>query len=284
LKRYRQIHYWAKKWRFYVAFFLVGIIVTSVGAVLFYVSINSPTYSYDPYYQGFGVARNSTTIPSFFVINFVVDPPELVFEYFYTAQTNGTYNFIFVFPFHVTSIIRNSTNMMVNSTNTCTVISLRLDSIKQGSQEIWADFEIKRTFLSANRGLYTVVPPFGRGISDGAYDSAYRKLGVGLNPLDATVELYVSLPNSYSYTESVPTITDMNPFVNQITNKSLTSLHWVFTELQNSVTIMCTDQSEIDYLQNVTFWSGILFGIGFSLMLNTVYDAYKKRVEKAEKK
>jgi hypothetical protein len=280
LKRYDlQIRYWIRK-RFYVIFFLVGIIVASVGAVLFYGYANPPSYSYDPHYQGFGVAQNSTALPNIMVIGFIVDPPELFFQYFYIAQTYGTYNFIFVFPFNVVSIIGDSGNMTVNSTNTCTVISMSLH-LNESSQQIWGDFRIAKTFLSRNRGLYTIVLPFGRGINSEVFNKIQQKLKVPLSPL-ADVELYASVP--YSYTESIPVITDLNPFINPITNKSYASLHWYFNgDVQNSVTVMCTDQSEIDNIQNMTFWSGIFFGIGFSFILNTVYDAYRTRVEKTAK-
>jgi hypothetical protein len=152
------------------------------------------------------------------------------------------------------------------------------------SGRIWGSFRIAQTFLSGSHGLYTVVLPFGGGIKSEVFDTIQKKLQVGLYFPDTTINLYVNLPSSYSYTQSIPAIADLNSFIDPTTNKSLTSLHWTLNELQNSVTIMCTDQSEIINLQNKTFWSGILVGIGSSLILNTVYDASKAQVEKAEKK
>ncbi len=281
--RYYLFKHWYKKWRFFFTFFLIGLIITSSGGVLLYFNYNPPTLSSaNPYYQGFGVARNDTASPTIMTIGLVVNPPEFSFQYFFEAMVNGTYNFIFVFPFNVKSIVGESKNMFmsVNSTNTCTVISVSLNSSQLESGKIWGDFMIDQTFVSDNRGLINIILPFGNGISSETFDNIQRKLEVSLYSPDAPIDLYVSLPNSYSWTESFPSMTGMNPFVNPFTNKSVTSLYWNFDKLQNSITIKCDDQFEIGVYGYLLFFSGIFLGVGLPLMVTTYYDGKKRWSEK----
>jgi hypothetical protein len=280
--RYYLLKHWYKKWRFFFVFFLIGLIITSFGGILIGVYTTPHTFSYNPYYQGFGIARNDTASPTIMTIGVVVDPSEFSFQYFFEAMVNGTYNFIFVFPFHVRSIVGESENMsmVVNATNTCTVISVSLNSSQLTSGKIWGDFMIDQTFLSGNRGLYTIVLPFGNGVGDETFDKIQKKLDVSLYTPDAPIDLYVSLPNSYSWTESFPSMAGMNPFINPLTNKSVTSLYWNFDKLQNSVTIKCENQFEIGIYENLLFWSGIFLGVGLPLMVTAYYDGLRKFSEK----
>jgi hypothetical protein len=277
---HRQISKWLRKWRFYVVAFLIGIVGFPFVGGLFYMWANPSMYSYDPRYQGFAVDQNSTVIPNGFYIDFNanVNPPELFFQYWFIIQTNGTYSFIFSFPFNVFVVFHNADNMTINPTSTDTVMYVTLPE-NEGSQDIWGDFGITRTFLSDNRGFHTIELPFGGVVNSDAV-VLEQKLGIEPSFQSVSVNLYVGLPISYSYVESIPAISDSNPFVNPQTNVSSASLHWYFNNgLQNSVTIVYNDQSEVGYLQNMTFWSGIFFALGFSLAVNTMYDAYRKRVE-----
>jgi hypothetical protein len=286
LKRYDlYLKYWFRKWRFFVIFFLIGLIITSSGVLLLYTYYNPQTFSTNPYYHGFGIARNDTAIPSIMTIGFVVDPAEFSFQYFFETMVNGTYNFIFVFPFHVRSIVGESENMSmsVNTTDTCTVISVNLNSTQFSSGKISGDFMIDQTFLSDNRGIYTIVLPFGNGIDNKIYGKIQNDLDVSLHVPDAPIDLYVSLPNAYSWTESFPSMVGMNPFINPFSNKSVTSLYWNFDKLQNSVTIKCDNQFEIGVYGYYLFISGIFLGVGIPLMMTAYYDSLKKFSEKAEK-
>lgn len=243
--------------------------------------------SYDPNYQGYGVATNNTVTPSVYDIWLSYSPSAFSFYYEYLATTNGTYNFIFVFPFKVTNTLENPENMSITPTKTGTILSssLSLNGLNQShfsGQALSAYFEIANTFLSENRGTYTIVLPFGGGdIYDQAFDAIQGNLWVLPNN-EIPTDLYVSLPNSYSLTESIPTISDLNPFTNPITNMTVSSLHWNFPDgLQNSVTVMCNDPQTINTLQNMPFWSGIFLGIGVSLIATTCYDSYKRWIEKS---
>ena len=222
----------------FIILIALGVIVTSIGGYWFYSYANPPTLSSDPNYQGFAIARNSTINPIAMNIELEVNPSELSFQYFYNAQLNGTYNFIFVFPFHVTGIVDESENMSINPTNTCTVFSLSLNLTKNNeyweSEQISGDFMIAQTFLSGSRGLYTMVLPFSGGVGGETYNTLQQKLEVGIYSPDAPITLGVILPAAYSVTESFPSMAGVNPYIMPFTNTSVMSLSWNFAEMQDS--------------------------------------------------
>jgi len=224
-----------------------------------------------------------------------INPPELDFVYFFSVPQDGTYNFMFNFPFRVTGIISESEtaymdtkNMSIDSTSTCTVISLSLYLVAGADEAISGHFTIAPTFLSGSRGLYTVVLPFG-GIGGGSSfeveDKIQRELEVPVYTTDndAPIQLCVTLPHSYSVTQFFPPITHMNPYTNPFNGITVRALYWNFTYLHDSVTVEYADQSQIGYYQNLNFLSGIFIGVGSSILLSSVYDGIKRLSEKAEK-
>ena len=228
-------------------------------------------------------------------IGLQVNPPGFSFQYFYTTPTNGTYNFIFEFPFDVTSsipIYSFSGTLLkpeytsINSTNTCTVISasLNVNSSHLMDGEVWGNFNIAPTFLSGNRGLYTIVLPFGNPYNSKVFANIAGELNVSPFTPDVQINLNIILPHSDSYSGSFPSIAGMEPFT--FTNKPTTSIYWNFANLQNlegSVTVEYENQSQIGNYENWTFLSGAFIGVGSSILITSIYDGFKKWSEKAEK-
>jgi hypothetical protein len=268
----------------FIVLIALGVIITSIG-VLFYSNANPPTFSSNPYYRGLGIVENSTIIPGTMYIGLQVNPPAFSFQYFFITKVNGTYDFVFEFPFNVISKIRGTEGMSVNSTDTCTVISVS-NNLTQGSGEVWGQFTVSPTFLSGSRGLYTMVLPFGNPYNSEAFQKAVSELQVSSLQPDAKIKLNIVLPHDYSWTESFPAMTGMEPFTYPLTDKPKTSLYWDFDNLQNiqgSVTVKYEDQSQIGNYANWNFLSGIFIGVGSSILTTSVYDGLKKWSEKAEK-
>jgi hypothetical protein len=252
---------------------------------LFYSCANPPTFSSNPYYQGLGIAQNSTIMPNSLNIGLQVDPPAFSFQYSYRTQVNGTYHFVFEFPFNVISTVRESEIMSVNSTDTCTVISVSLNST-QGSGDILGSFMIAPTFLSGSRGSYTIILPFGNPYNSEVFGKIVQELGISPFQPDVQIELNIVLPQSSSGIESFPSMTGMKPFIGYLTNKPTTSLYWIFDSIQNlqdSVTVKYENQFQIGNYEQLNFFSGIFIGIGSSILISSVYDGLKKMSDKAEK-
>lgn len=265
--------------------FTLGCLLTGQAYVYYIQYVNAPVYHFRSGFSGFGIARNDTINPYMMVVGIGIDPPELWFQYFFTCPTNGTYNFIFIFPFNITRINYISEYMVVNSTPHGSAIWLR-HSVENASynapvQEISGDFSIENTFQDGTRGLYTIILPFGMGIDPEVFQEPWKILKVSLHSPDAPITLHVGLPGDFRPTNMFPPVTKGPNTWTTAMNRTITSLEWNFAALQDSVTIQGNTDEKF-YYDNLPFISGILFGIGVTIIFTIVYDALKYMVHLQE--
>lgn len=272
---------WIAKY-FYYIFLLMGLLITFLGGLYpYYLYYSAPNYSFEPGFSGFGVARNQTNIlPWMMVVGIGVDPPDLWFQYFFQCSINGTYNFIFVFPFNVISKISATENMSFRTTSRGSAIWLRYEvndiSVGWASKEIWGYFSIENTFQSGTRGSYTFLLPFGMGIHPEVYGNLQRELNVPFHTPDTNITLQFGLPGHYKITGTFPPVSaGPNVWITP-TNRSIETVEWEFETLRDSVTVQCQDPNEASYYQSLPFISGLGLSIGASIATRTIYDAVKE--------
>jgi len=260
----------------------VGLLITVVlGLGPYLILISAPTYSFTPGFSGFGIARNDTFVsPTMMVVGFGSDPPELWFQYFFQYAANGTYNFVFAFPFYITSEKGASGNMSFRATSRGSAVWLRYEAtnVYSGGQsgEIWGVFSIENTFQSGTRGLYAFILPFGMGINPEVFGNLQHELGIGLHTPDVNISLQVGLPSRYKITGTFPPVS-AGPNVWVIpTNRSIVTIECMHATLQDSVTILCEDPNEISLYESLPFISGVFLGIGVPIITRTIYDAVKE--------
>jgi hypothetical protein len=267
---------------FYHIFILAGLLFTIVlGLEPYLILVNAPSYSFKPGFSGFGIARNETVIlPTMMVVGLGSDPPELWFQYFFECEANGTYNFIFAFPFNITGQIGSSRNMSFRATTRGSAVWSRyeVNTVSYGwqSAEVWGVFSIENTFQSGTRGSYTFILPFGMGISAEVIGDLQHELGIGFHTPDVNISLQVGLPSRFKIIGTFPPVSaGPNVWVTP-TNRSITTMEWHFEKLQDSVTINCEDQNEIAFYETLPFISGLFLGIGIPIITTTLYDAVKE--------
>jgi len=261
-------------------FLLTGLVIMFIGIATSYLFYSAPRYSFRPTFSGFGVARNSTNIsPEMLVVGIGLDPPELWFQYFFSCSANGTYNFLFVFPFYVTSTYASKENMSLRATSQGSAIWLQyqVSDVSYGweSGEVWGVFSIENTFQSGFRGSYMFLLPFGMGIHPEVYGNLQRELGVTFHTPDTNITLQFGLPARYQITQTFPPLSSGPETWVTYTNRTITTVKWEFETLQNSVTIYCQDPNEIAFYDHLLFISGLGYGIGVSIVITTVYEAVK---------
>lgn len=267
---------------FYHLFLLGGLLITTfAGIAPQYFFASAPRYYLQSSFSGFGVARNSTNISAHrFVVGIGVDPPELWFQYFFRCDTNGTYNFLFVFPFKITSKIHATDNTHFNATYRGSVVWLQYQvnnvSIWGRDDDIWGYFSIENTFQSGTRGSYMFVLPFGMGIHPEVSSKLHRDLGVTFHSPDANISLQVGLPAPYQITQTFPPISAGPNVWETPTNRTITTVEWEFETLEDSVIIFCQDPDGMANYQNYQFISGIGFGIGIPIIAATIFEYVKE--------
>ncbi len=273
---------------FYLFFFVIGLVITIFLGVLPCCSFfNAPSYSFQPSFSGFAVARNHTNItPDRLRVIIGIEPATLFFQYSFACYENGTYNFLFIFPFNVTSKINSTQNMNFTATSVGSAIWLQypLNDVPQGGshRDIFGDFLIENTFQSGTRGSYTFILPFGGAIKSEVIGN--RQSGLGVFFHTEKVELEFTVPETFRIIQSFPGFLEgPEPFVTS-TNRTMMSVKWIFDELRGSVTIYCEDPNERSSYESWLFLGGIFLSLGMSITVTTIYDFFKERTRPSEKK
>lgn len=263
-------------------FLTLGFLITLLGGLIpLYLFYNAPSHTFQPNFSGFGIARNGTSIsPQLFVISVTIKPPELYFHYSFVCSENGTYNFLFWFPFEIISRITSTVNMSLNTTSQGSAVWLRhqVDNVHYG----WADhhfsgvFLIKNTFQSGTRGSYMFVLPFGLGIPGELIRNIQRELGVAFTTAVANIDLSFGVPEGYHITQTFPPHSiGPNTWITP-SNRTITKVGWNPKDLKDSVTIYCQNPNEIALYESFLFIGGLCLGIGVPMMTTPVYDVLKK--------
>jgi hypothetical protein len=190
----------SSKRTFFAATLMIGLLITfGAGGGLFLLYQYAPSYSFNPNYRGFAIARNSslTINPYFMVLRISVlgDMPILYFRYDFAVGENGTYNFIFIFPFRVADEIGSSEGLNVISTEYGSAIWLKhqVVDVQTGwkSQYVWGEYYIENTFQSGSRGDYFFALPLFLGVGGASetLDTLQSELGIVWHSPDVRVEL-----------------------------------------------------------------------------------------------
>ena len=263
-------------------FFTLGFLITLLGGFIpLFLFYNAPNYSFQPNFSGFGVARNETNIsPNFFVLSITIRPPELYFYYSFSCCENGTYNFLFWFPFKIISKTSSTMNMSFNATSRGSAVWLRyqVDNVGYGwvNHQFSGVFSIENTFQSGTRGSYMFVLPFGLGIPGELIWNIQRELKVPFTTTSANIDLSFGVPSGYHITQTFPPHTVGPNTWTTRSNRTITKVGWNPRDLRDSVTIYCQNPNEIALYQSFLFIGGLCLGIGFPIMTTPVYDTVKK--------
>lgn len=272
-EREPEVRSWLRK-HFTSLLILTGSISMIVGTVSLTGYYYAPRYSFLPTPRGFGMASNQTNIqPTTLWVDIQANAPQLGFRYYFQCSTNGTYNFLFTFPFKVIRKDSSTPNMLFNSTSSGSVIWLEylVEDVSTGwkPEEIWGYFDIDNTFQSGTRGSYTFLFPFENAIDGEAVHNIQRKLGVPFHTQyeqNGTLELQFRLPARYQIIQTFPPLS-IGPVP---TNGSITRMEWKLKTLRQTVTIYCQDPDEMLLYQSLLFISGLGFGIGVPMFVDGI--------------
>jgi hypothetical protein len=264
--------------------FFVGILVIVIGVDLYILYVNAPNYRSDPNLSGFGVARNQTGIyPSFFVVIVSIDPDELFFQYYFTCDTQGTYNFLFVFPFKIKSILDSTLGINFNSTSRGSAVWISYPVSHEGSYNVYGQFEIEDTFRIGTQGSYIFLLPFGRGIHPDVIGNLQSELRVTFfSPDNSQIDLSFLVPDSFQILQTIPPTKGAPESMPSAYRKTMTGVSWGFTQLRDSIAIYCQKPDEIRRYQTLLFFSGLFISIGGEIFVTLLYDYVK--TEASEKK
>lgn len=276
---------------FFLAFFLVGLIVLASGIVFYVLYSDAPTDTSNPNLQGFAVLKNDTITPETFGVTIYADPPQLYFRYFFQMESAGNYDvfFIFIFPFYIQESITSDYSLTINHTSTGSLILVhyRMDSTGENlSDYIDGLFSINQTFMSGNRGSHVLSLPFGMGLNYNTLLPLYQEYGSYSYQQNVTIS--VVLPKNDVVTSYFPTPSPSPHYGAYYGNITSSSLEWDSSVPINDMvslndeTVILQNQDEISRYSFYLFFSGILLGTGISLVFTVVYDDLKERHERTE--
>lgn len=264
-----------------VVLFMLGLVCISLASHEIARFYGAPVYSFKAGYSGFGIAHNDSIIPVSMTVGLAVNPSELWFDYYFVCYANGTYNFIFAFPFYITRQYSASEKMSTRSTPHGSAVWLQymadnVSSLGLGHQ-IFGDFYIENTFQEGTKGLYTIILPFGMGIDFDVTLDLWQSLKVPFYSGDVNVTLYVALPVGFKPSTTFPPNRGLEypPSHSNVTQVQ-PSLTWDVGTLQNSVTIEAVDTEEKSSYDIIPFTSGILFAVGLQFTFTIGYDSIRK--------
>ncbi len=264
-----------------IALFLIGLICIGFASYYLVSFYSAPVYSFKAGYSGFEIAHNASSVtPQWMTVYVAVNPPELFFDYFSICNANGTYDFIFAFPFNILGQNGASENMSTRSTPYGPAVWLKyvVDNASSWGlgHEIWGDFVIENTFQDGTRGLYTIILPFGMGVRSEVTGDLWQALQVPFYS-DVNITLYVALPVGFKPTTTFPPNRGLEfPPTRFNVTQAQASMTWDAGTLQNSVTIEAADTNEKAFYDNIPFTTGILLAIGLQFMFTVGYDSFRK--------
>lgn len=255
-----------------------------MGTGLFNLYINAPKYHLDPNLQGFGVARNQTSIyPSFFVVIVSVEPDQLFFQYGFYCDMKGTYNFLFIFPFRIKSNLLSTRGMDFNTTSYGSAVWIEYVVNSVGNYNVSGTFEIEDTFRTGTQGSYMFLLPFGRGILPEVVGDLQRRLGVTFfSPDTSRIDLSFVIPESYQIIQTIPPTKGAPSPIPSVYWRNMTGATWEFSQLQDSVAIYSQKVDEVKWYQVFLFFSGLLLSVGGEILITVAYDFLKVKANEVK--
>jgi hypothetical protein len=214
----------------------------------------------------------------------VFEEPRLQFEYDFSITANGTYNFIFHFPFKIIEKIDSTNGMNFNATpyGTAIWISYQIDDIQgEESHHVGGYFRVAETFRSGQRGNYVFSLPlvYGSGTIE-IVDELKEKLDVSWQYANTPVSIGLYVLSSLQFNQFYPEPDSLDSYVWGRNNRTVNRINWYldgFHVLQKRFTVFCENQSEISNYEFNLFISGIFISIGSSVMVTSAYDYFKKK-------
>jgi len=220
-------------------------------------------------------------------LSITTGPAELSFYYSFSCDQNGTYNFLFWFPFKITSKTSSKVDMSFNATAKGSAVWLQhqVDNVHYGwtGQQISGVFSIENTFQSGTRESYMFVLPFGLGVPHELVRKIQMDLGVPFVTPSASIDLSFGVRRSYLITQTFPQHSVGPNTWTTPTNRTITKVGWNPKGLSDSVTIYCQNPNETAIYQSFLFIGGLCLGIGAPIVTTTLYDATKEWTKKSSK-
>lgn len=268
---------------FFVACIAVGIIVSVFSALfLVFPSLVPNLSTVSQNYSGLGIQVNKTDIsPTLLVIEVTSDPNKLFFQFYFSCDRNGTYNFALSFPFNMTrKISSRPENMLFNySSSYGTGVWFQCDSNGTGSRDISGSFEIEDTFRSGSGGYYTFALPFGFGVNS---QEIFGNITSQLNVTSISgIQTYLYFNIDSSKYEITHTFPERRTGWLTLPDRSVnwTGGYWEFQDgLQQTIFIYSKKLAEIRDLQISLFLGGIALSIGIQIVITGGYDLCKERL------
>lgn len=249
----------------------------------------APNYSQELQYDNFFVVTNESSNfrpTEFFVWTKVFEEPTLQFEYDFSITANGTYNFIFHFPFKIIEKIDSTNGMNFNATpyGTAVWVSYQIDDVQEEeSHHVGGYYIVADTFRSGQRGNYVFSLPLIHGSSSiETVDKLKEELDVSWQYTNTPVSIGLYVSSSLQFTQFYPEPDSLDSYVWGRNNKTINRINWYidgFHELQKRFTVFCEDRTEISNYQFMLFISGVFISIGASLIVTSAYDYFKERAE-----
>jgi hypothetical protein len=270
---------------FFIVCLIIGVVLVLVSAFVFVLPSLEPNVStVNPNYSGLGILVNKTDIiSSQLEIIVTAEPNTLYFQYFFICQANGTYNFLFSFPFNITREISSwPEKAQFNSTSSHgSAVWMHLDSNGTGGRSVSGEFEIADTFRSGSSGSNTFVLPFGFGVF-GA--EIFGNLTLQLNVTFAqgiNTDLIFTVPSpKYDIVQTFPerTVGWLAMPGRPINWTNRAGGQWEFPEgLRESIIIYTQNRDEIHGSQFSVFFGGVVLSIGIQVAIVAMYDFSKER-------
>jgi len=222
-------------------------------------------------------------MPYFMVVElFVGEDITLYFRYDFSVADNGSYNFIFVFPFRITSVIYATEGLRYNATLYGSALWLTHEISDVGigwkGDHISGRFSIANTFQSGTRGDYFFALPLfgGVGGASDTIDKLQSELRVTWHTPDTRVDLEFVVPSRFKITQAYP-LTFSGPDTLEISgNRTINRVRWSVDWPDQQFTIICQNKGEMAYYDSLLFLSGLTLSVGSSIMVRSIYDWSKE--------
>lgn len=278
----------SKNRNFFVVAFIIGLAITSVLGFGFFAFYHfAPNYSQELQYDYFFVVANQSSNfqpTKFHIFLNMFDDSRLQFDYEFSITDNGTYNFIFHFPFKIIEKIdsSNGMNFTVTPYGTAVWVSYEIADVhEEENHHVSGYYKIADTFRSGQRGNYVFSLPLTFSSSSfEPIDSLKDELGVSWQYTNTEISIGLYVPSSLQFTQYFPEPDSLDSYMWGKSNKTINRINWYldgFHELQKRFTVFCEDQTEISKFEFMLFISGIFISIGSSLMVTSTYDYFKKK-------
>jgi len=285
---------------FYIAFILVGIIMSSYAASLQGAYINAPSKTIDPNLEGFIIMqnepKNKTKVEiEYFMMAIILEPPTLAISCQFKIEKTETYNISFHFPFRIKEI-NNSFGFpipaefqVINNKMSGSIVLTEIyaqEDLGKLNETISCEFLIEETFTSGKRGNYfvnvrfTFLPYMGTILNETEWARITwsREFLESLVPIN-NFFLFFLYPKGITVTQAFPEFS-VGPVRWPSPNylPDMESITWYFKKLEArelSILVYYNDNEEYEMYQQMLFNSGLWYGIGFSVILTGIFEFAK---------